>query len=194
MVRKTATAGVVGILAGAAIGALAARRFPREADSDHLLMTVNIGVVIACAVIVVRLLRRWMVGYTARTHQDLQEAAESRRRFIDEMTARQASINRTQDMMNARALAVESRMNEVLQALIEERAAHAALRKEHTELTDDYNRVVADSLQQTADLFRGRPAPASGSSGMCIPMPARSRENHAEHLAPPDVADPSVRT
>ncbi|MFF4292201.1 hypothetical protein ACFY0N_00925 [Streptomyces vinaceus] len=193
MARKTVTAWVVGVLASVALGALAARRFPNEADHDHLLAVIDLALTVACTLIALGLLKRWMGTYSSQVRKDIDTFAEQRHVFNEGIKNHLADIARREEALNARALDVETRMNDVLQALIDERAAGAALRQENDELTRDYNRAVSDSLQQTADLFRGRAPSTTGIDGLCIPMPVRSPEGHVEHDAPHVAADPAVR-
>jgi multidrug efflux pump subunit AcrA (membrane-fusion protein) len=105
-------------------------------------------------------------------------------RRLAEIARREAAVNRSLD-------AAEAQIAKADQARAEERAAYLKLQTDYAELTADYNHVVRESLQQSADLFRPRTPPPADEDGQCIPMPPRiTRRGDAARQRACDVADP----
>jgi hypothetical protein len=202
MPRRTAIASVCGGDAGVTIGAVFANDFPNRGGGLLIPLALQIIPMICVSVVCVLVIRRWIGEYTTKIRAELAAAAKQRHLFDTSMDRRLAELNRREEAANRTAAANEQRFAELHQALRDEREAHARLRAEYEELTQDYNRVVVDALQQSADLFRPRQpaAPDSTASSSdtgdahCIPMPTRyARGGGAAHHPVHDAADRSLR-
>ncbi|MFD6935311.1 hypothetical protein ACFWAP_04015 [Streptomyces goshikiensis] len=177
MRRKSANVWTGGVISGVVITATA-WLWPRLPATDRmmLLVAMNILPTLTCTLLGVHLLRGWLEKHTAQTQQEHATAAAERNRFAGEMTKRMAEIAQREKALNAASTDSEARMSKLLALLLEEREARAKLQQEHDEVTEDYNRVVSDSLQQYADTFRrrvGTPAEPAKEAHL-LRMPARA--------------------
>lgn len=193
MPRQTAIASGSGLIAGVAITTALVSDFPEHPLGDLLFPLLALLAPLVCLFLIAgRVIRRWLDDYTDATRRELDAAAEQRRLFHKDMDTRLAEINRREEAVSRAVAASEQRYQQLSQALTEERTQQARLRDEHEELIQDYNRVVTDTLQQSADLFHPRPpASGDGSDAACIPMPARPPQDGGA-VQPPmhSAADP----
>ncbi|MFJ7592457.1 hypothetical protein ACIQZO_34830 [Streptomyces sp. NPDC097617] len=137
---------------------------------------MNVLPTLTCTLLGLHIMRGWLEKHSEQTRQEHTTAAVERTRFAGEMTKRMTEIAQREKALNAAANDSEARMGQLLHLVLEEREARARLQDEHDEVTDDYNRVVSDSLQQYAETFRPRVAhPAEpAKEAHLIRMPARA--------------------
>ncbi|MEU6929039.1 hypothetical protein AB0A05_07725 [Streptomyces sp. NPDC046374] len=149
-----------------------------------VLVAMNVLPTLTCTLLGLHIMRGWLEKHTEQTRQQHATAAAERNHFAGEMTKRLAEIAQREKALNAATSDSEARMGQLLALVLEEREARAQLQAEHDEVTEEYNRVVSDSLQQYADTFRPRAgAPAEPErEAHLIPMPARaSHQEDATH-------------
>ncbi|MEU1815220.1 hypothetical protein ABZ543_08475 [Streptomyces roseifaciens] len=170
---------VGGTLVGICITAAVSDRLPDEPAGDGVLLPLLIHLIpsIASTVISVKIFRRWLDESRTAT----EAATEARRVFFQEMVNRQEEIARREEALILSAHTYETRIAQAVQDLVDERLGHARLKDEFEELAADYNRVVCESLQQSADRFRPRSPVLLDKHAPCLPLPARPGHADAAH-------------
>ncbi|MFD8820847.1 hypothetical protein ACFV1C_00510 [Streptomyces sp. NPDC059605] len=117
---------------------------------------LTIGTLIGIAL----LIRRWVVQHSETVRRDLERVAAERRAM--ETTAR--VVERQTEINQIRILGVERRLDETLNELSRERGQRLKAERELTELADEYNQLVRETLQAGYDRF-AKPAERSTTSG-----------------------------
>lgn len=196
MRRTTAIAWMGGILTGIAITAATATLQGRPlGEPVQLLLLHNVVPVTVCTGVTLAVLRRWLARHSAEARREQVNSAQQRADFQKAMKKREDDLARREESVNRTAVVAQVRISQTLQALVDEKAVNDALRAEYDELAEEYNRVVVDALQQSADLFRPRATAAEPAEFVAaaplITMPGRPRAlSDATHGRACDVADP----
>lgn len=161
MPDRISTASLAGFILGVALAVtFACGPLADAVDSMAVLILIRVVTLTIALLMVAALLRRWLTRARAEWVAVIQRAS----RFKEEVEQR---LDRQEETLTRSFKA----------QLEEAHAENARLQEEYDEVCNDYNRVVADSLQQSADLF----APHSGANrsndsiASCTPLP-RSRQ------------------
>lgn len=172
---QTVIASAVGLVAGLAIALAATGGIPDDLTGELVVqITARLAPITCALLILTRYIRRWLTAFTADTRQELQAAAEQRHLFTAEVNRRLAEVARREAAANRSFAAGQAQIAAANKAHAEEHAAYLALQAEHEELLADYNRVVQQSLQQTADLFRPRMRTTVDGPTRRLPLPTRA--------------------
>lgn len=129
------------------------------------------GLLLAAAVI-----RPWLLSFLGTMRREMTAQAAQHRQFNEEMDRRLAELALRESALNRSATASTVHLSS---RLAEADLKATRLQQEYDELASDYNRVVTDSLQQSAMLFAPRPGGANpdGSVTPTTPLPRRARED-----------------
>ncbi|MEU2487134.1 hypothetical protein ABZ593_21305 [Streptomyces sp. NPDC012617] len=175
MPRQTAIASASGLVAGIAITLASTGGLPDHPKLDLLLHLLTRTAPAVCALLIAgKVFRRWLDNYTADARRDLAEIAEQRRLFHVEVQARLDYCQQREEAFRRGQQATDSYVRVQQAELVATKEEVRRLQAEFDDLAADYNRVVTDTLQQSAHRFRPRPGPNSTTTaGIAIPLPAR---------------------
>ncbi|MFF4385547.1 hypothetical protein ACFY0G_01955 [Streptomyces sp. NPDC001552] len=192
-VVTVATAAALGLAGGAAATALIDGDTVADIASQMTTGVLSTAVVTAAALFVIR---RWLAGYDARTRQALATVAAQQRAIEDQQAAnertlieRAAAVTRESAAAQDRMRAIGSRLDEFARGRAAEQQELATLRQTNTELLDEYNALVQESVRATAVQFARKdchPAPGPRRLAAAELVPEQRAEPHpADATAPP---------
>ncbi|MEV3895405.1 hypothetical protein [Streptomyces anulatus] len=179
MPRTTAFASVTGFAAGVAL-TIPLAALAEGPMADQIVPTIVRTAGALCILLAAgRVFRVWLNESHARTCEELRAAAEQRQEFQKQLDDRTADLARRETRLAWILAAADAQHNEAQHALLQETAARMKLEAEYDELAEDYNTLVASSLQQSAALFRPRetrPPPPGHAPLLPMPLPVRRKD------------------
>ncbi|MFF1834138.1 hypothetical protein ACFVXE_08025 [Streptomyces sp. NPDC058231] len=111
------------------------------------------AVTIAALVAGILVIRRWLIQHNVTMRRDLESLATERRLVED--IARQ--VERQTATNQLRIESIQKRLDETLNQLSAERGQHAVTQRELREVTEEYNLLIQETLQSSADRFTRGP-------------------------------------
>ncbi|MFJ2206039.1 hypothetical protein [Streptomyces microflavus] len=179
MTRRNALTPLLGFAAGAALTVPVAT-LSGESLTGHLLPTlIRTAGVLLVLLVAGRVFNAWLKESHASTCQELRAAAEQRVSFQAELDTRALDLTRREARLAQTEAATEAQRHEMEHALLQETAHRVQLEADFNELAEDYNLLVAGTLQQSANVFRPRETrpPVSGTAPLLsMPLPVRVKD------------------
>ncbi|MFF3096720.1 hypothetical protein [Streptomyces cyaneofuscatus] len=191
MTRRNALTPFLGFAAGAAL-TFPLATLSGESLTGHLVPTlIRTTGVLLLLLAAGRVFNAWLKESHASTCRELQAAAEQRVSFQKELDTRALDLTLRESRLAQTEAAAEAQRREMQHALLQETAHRVQLEADFSALAEDYNLLVASTLQQSANVFRPRETrpPVSGTAPL-LPMPLPIRIKDATRQQIKDAARP----